>query len=522
MELADGRKIAHQYPDIDGGVYPHTGTPAVDSHWVIEPGTSYMMGYISRHVPVSLLENISEAIATFQTLIDNKVGVGLDLKKATGMAGGPPNTSVFGNCSYNPAARSSAAMILPSVTAGGYFPGLPETRTTLTHVLATDTGRAGRINCTAAAVSAMTDAEMRACWTNYHKDLRTIHDDYYERVAPAIRAAFPAAGYLNEADYFEKEWQRVFWGENYLRLLTIKHDVDPTGLFVCHHCVGSEDWSPDGNCRLRRHRAKSDDDSSTCVVADIASLDQCIEHIAAGAVLSMQLTATLDCPDGVSHACMDLTAPRSAPLMVTGSAGSAAAGLYRSNYSQPLLDIRGGRAPDGQSSLNPSALVTVIRRLTFEDAVWPSCYPKLQPPGPSQAMVIVQAAAGLIVENCTFLRAHKIGINLGDNYGVAFTGNVWLESQTFGIWTGGDTNSAVNFFGNSFLRGKNNAIIGVLSDSVLQGNTFVYNHHVACFNQSGGQMCLTSGNHSLYSGVPEKKCTSYPRFGSKTSCILPG
>jgi FAD/FMN-containing dehydrogenase len=56
-----------------------------------------------------------------------------------------------------------------------------------------------------------------------------------------IRAATPGAGsYVNEADYFEPDWQKAFWGENYPRLLAIKRKWDPEGLFTCHHCVGSE------------------------------------------------------------------------------------------------------------------------------------------------------------------------------------------------------------------------------------------------------------------------------------------
>ena len=67
----------------------------------------------------------------------------------------------------------------------------------------------------------------------------------------AIRAVAPGAGsYLNEADYFEPDWQRTFWGDNYERLLQIKRKYDPDGLFFCHHCVGSEAWSANGMCRL--------------------------------------------------------------------------------------------------------------------------------------------------------------------------------------------------------------------------------------------------------------------------------
>ncbi len=56
-----------------------------------------------------------------------------------------------------------------------------------------------------------------------------------------IREATPGAGtYANEADYFEENWQREFWGTNYDRLLAIKNKYDPNRTFNCHHCVGSE------------------------------------------------------------------------------------------------------------------------------------------------------------------------------------------------------------------------------------------------------------------------------------------
>ncbi len=68
-----------------------------------------------------------------------------------------------------------------------------------------------------------------------------------------IRDATPGAGsYVNETDYFQENWQREFWDENYPRLLAIKQKYEPAGLFSCHHCVGSERWPADGNCRNER------------------------------------------------------------------------------------------------------------------------------------------------------------------------------------------------------------------------------------------------------------------------------
>ena len=56
-----------------------------------------------------------------------------------------------------------------------------------------------------------------------------------------IKSAAPNAGtYVNETSYFDKNWQHDFWGVNYHRLLIIKNKYDPTGLFSCHHCVGSD------------------------------------------------------------------------------------------------------------------------------------------------------------------------------------------------------------------------------------------------------------------------------------------
>ncbi|ETI20394.1 hypothetical protein G647_08429 [Cladophialophora carrionii CBS 160.54] len=46
--------------------------------------------------------------------------------------------------------------------------------------------------------------------------------------------------YVNEANPYEPAWRKVFWGSNYDRLLKIKTARDPTNLFVCNRCVGSD------------------------------------------------------------------------------------------------------------------------------------------------------------------------------------------------------------------------------------------------------------------------------------------
>lgn len=46
------------------------------------------------------------------------------------------------------------------------------------------------------------------------------------------------ASYTNEADYAEPNWQSVFYGANYDRLLQIKQKYDPDTLLNCWKCVG--------------------------------------------------------------------------------------------------------------------------------------------------------------------------------------------------------------------------------------------------------------------------------------------
>ncbi|KAG8759818.1 hypothetical protein FRC11_001331 [Ceratobasidium sp. 423] len=53
-------------------------------------------------------------------------------------------------------------------------------------------------------------------------------------------AGLEDAAYFNEADPYEPEWKKSFFGSHYDRLLEIKKQVDPKGLFTCNRCVGSD------------------------------------------------------------------------------------------------------------------------------------------------------------------------------------------------------------------------------------------------------------------------------------------
>jgi len=88
---------------------------------------------------------------------------------------------------------------------------------------------------------------------NAPHDLTIAHKNAAEigKAADTLRAVVPnPASYVSESNYFERDWQRAFWGTNYSRLEAIKKKYDPTGLFFVHHGVGSEEWSPDGFTRF--------------------------------------------------------------------------------------------------------------------------------------------------------------------------------------------------------------------------------------------------------------------------------
>jgi FAD/FMN-containing dehydrogenase len=64
--------------------------------------------------------------------------------------------------------------------------------------------------------------------------------EHVRRAMKPIQDLVPDAGaYVSEADYFDEDWQRRYWGTNYPRLLAGKRRYDPNSLFSGHHTVGS-------------------------------------------------------------------------------------------------------------------------------------------------------------------------------------------------------------------------------------------------------------------------------------------
>jgi hypothetical protein len=58
------------------------------------------------------------------------------------------------------------------------------------------------------------------------------------RAMAPIKVLEPSAGcYVSEADYFEQDWRRLYWGTNYPRLAATKRRYDPRNIFSGHHTV---------------------------------------------------------------------------------------------------------------------------------------------------------------------------------------------------------------------------------------------------------------------------------------------
>jgi FAD/FMN-containing dehydrogenase len=169
----------------------------------------YLHGYESVWLPASLLQR-EEQQRLADALFAGSRHWRVSLHFNKGLAGAPPDTlAAARDTAMNPAVVDAFAL---AIIAGGgppAYPGIPGHQPDLV---------AARKN--AAEIDQAMD------------ELRKIVPD--------------AGSYVSESNYFERSWQRSFWGPNYPRLLQVKAKYDPTGLFFVHHGVGSEEWSADG------------------------------------------------------------------------------------------------------------------------------------------------------------------------------------------------------------------------------------------------------------------------------------
>jgi FAD/FMN-containing dehydrogenase len=198
------------------------GAAATHMWWAGNQGEVgfYLYGYESAWLPASLLEK-EEQKRLVAALFASSRHWRVSLHFNKGLAGAPPDTlAAARDTAMNPAVVDAFAL---AIIAGGgppAYPGIPGHQPDLI---------AARKN--AAEIDQAMD------------ELRKIVPD--------------AGSYVSESNYFERSWQRSFWGPSYARLLQVKTKYDPTGLFFVHHGVGSEEWSADGFTRSTRRSTLS-------------------------------------------------------------------------------------------------------------------------------------------------------------------------------------------------------------------------------------------------------------------------
>lgn len=171
-------------------------------------------GYESLWLPATLLENDVQQQRLADALFASSRYSDVELHFNKGLAGAPPDAiAAAKDTATNPVVLTSFALAIVADGQGPAYPGIPG------HEPSIEEGRkaANRI----------------------------------DRCMNQLREVAPNSGaYVSESNYFEREWQRSYWGSNHARLAGIKRKYDPTGLFFVHNGVGSEEWSADGFTKL--------------------------------------------------------------------------------------------------------------------------------------------------------------------------------------------------------------------------------------------------------------------------------
>ena len=191
------------------------GAPAGNVFWAgnsAEAG-QFLHGYQSVWLPASLLRTDQQARLR-DALFASSRHWKMSLHFNKGLAGAPAgDLAASKDTATNPAVLSAFALAITAGEGPPAFPGVPGHEPDLE--LARE--EAGAI-----------DRAMKAMW-------------------PLVAQR---GSYVSESNFFERAWQKSYWGTNYPRLRAIKKKYDPDCLFFVHHGVGSEEWSPDGFTRL--------------------------------------------------------------------------------------------------------------------------------------------------------------------------------------------------------------------------------------------------------------------------------
>jgi FAD/FMN-containing dehydrogenase len=185
------------------------GAPPENFYWAGDGQESgpFLHAYRSAWLPATLLaDDARGALADALAAASRQWDFALHFHK--GLAGAPEEDIARArDTATNPAVLEAFALAIVAANRGPALPGVP----------------------------------------GHEPDLAVARDEArgVDRAMDALLAVAPGAGsYVSESDYFQRDWQRAFWGGNYERLLAAKRRYDPDGLFFVHHGVGSETNAP--------------------------------------------------------------------------------------------------------------------------------------------------------------------------------------------------------------------------------------------------------------------------------------
>ncbi|HEY0879314.1 MAG TPA: FAD-binding oxidoreductase, partial [Zeimonas sp.] len=191
------------------------GAPRGNVYWSGDEAQvgQFLHGFGSAWLPASLLRAERRPVLVDALVAaSRRVGVSLHLNK--GLAGAPQDVvDAARDTATNPVVLDAFALAISGAAEQPAYPGVP--------------GREPDVERARERRQAIADA------------------------MGELRRAGARGSYVSESDWFERDWQRAYWGENHERLMAVKAKYDPQDLFVVHHGVGSERWSEDGFTRLR-------------------------------------------------------------------------------------------------------------------------------------------------------------------------------------------------------------------------------------------------------------------------------
>lgn len=248
----EDQSIAKLYPTPTGKLIKDDPKGRWVDTATINEMNAYWIGYASRYISMDLFSQPQVLAAKLDELVQTE-GSPESFQVFFGKAlGGKVNFDTSVDLPVNPAVYTSGALLITAAALQNNFPDLPQTWETLQLF-----EKAARSFFTAHGVDKgcfskklFGDDKVQECWTTVTAAVDGYVESFNTVYTAKMRELFGDASYANEGDFFEQGWQESFWGSNYPRLKAIKDAVDPQGLFVCHHCVGSEEWTEDGNCRL--------------------------------------------------------------------------------------------------------------------------------------------------------------------------------------------------------------------------------------------------------------------------------